>query len=56
MNSLEEIPFKILGPQEDPMKEVELVSAPELTLPDCLHLLQETEVRTTPQPLTVSTD
>ncbi|XP_061077212.1 ubiquitin-associated protein 1-like [Conger conger] len=44
MNSLEEIPFKIpAGPQEDPMKEVELVSAPELMLPDYLHLLQETE-------------
>ncbi|XP_035252378.1 ubiquitin-associated protein 1-like [Anguilla rostrata] len=44
MNSLEEIPFKIpAGPLEDPVKEVELISALELTLPDYLCLLQQTE-------------
>ncbi|KAJ8343936.1 hypothetical protein SKAU_G00312650 [Synaphobranchus kaupii] len=44
MNSLEEIPFKIPAePLEDPLKQVDLVSAPELTLPDYLHVLQETE-------------
>ncbi|KAG9341317.1 hypothetical protein JZ751_019421, partial [Albula glossodonta] len=40
MNSLEEVPFKIPA---WPLEETELVSAPELTLPDYLNLLQETE-------------
>ncbi|XP_051754831.1 LOW QUALITY PROTEIN: ubiquitin-associated protein 1-like [Ctenopharyngodon idella] len=44
MSSLDEVPFKIpLGVLEDAKEEVELLTAPEITLPDYLKILQETE-------------
>lgn len=45
MSCLDEVPFKIpLGVLEDAKEEVELLTAPEITLPDYLKILQETEV------------
>ncbi|XP_077084047.1 uncharacterized protein ubap1lb [Siphateles boraxobius] len=44
MSCLDEVPFKIpLGVLEDAEEEVELLTAPEITLPDYLKILQETE-------------
>ncbi|KAL1271861.1 hypothetical protein QQF64_030877 [Cirrhinus molitorella] len=44
MSCLEEVPLKIpLGFLEDAEEEVELITAPEITLPDYLKILQETE-------------
>ncbi|XP_042351526.1 ubiquitin-associated protein 1-like [Plectropomus leopardus] len=41
MNTLEDIPFTTpLGPLQE---EVQLVTAPDITLPDCHRILQETE-------------
>lgn len=45
MSCLDEVPFKIpLAVLEDAKEEVELLTAPEITLPDYLKILQETEV------------
>ena len=48
MTSLEEVPFKSpLGPLQElgPLGgEIELVTAPEFTIPDHLQILQDTEV------------
>lgn len=42
MNALEEVPFQTtLGPLEE---EVELVTAPDITVPDCHQILRDTEV------------
>nr|XP_021333391.1 ubiquitin-associated protein 1-like isoform X2 [Danio rerio] len=44
MSCLDEVSFKIpLGFLEDAKEEVELISAPEIPLPDYLKILQETE-------------
>ncbi|XP_066557638.1 ubiquitin-associated protein 1-like [Amia ocellicauda] len=44
MNSLEEVPFKIpAGCLDESLQEVELVSAPEVNIPDYLQILQETQ-------------
>ncbi|XP_016140373.1 ubiquitin-associated protein 1-like [Sinocyclocheilus grahami] len=44
MSCLDEVPFKMpLGFLEDAKEEVELIPAPEITLPDYLKILQETE-------------
>ncbi|KAK7170839.1 hypothetical protein R3I94_000906 [Phoxinus phoxinus] len=44
MSCLDEVPFKIpLGVLEDAKEEVELLTAPEIALPDYLKILQETE-------------
>uniref|UniRef100_A0A672QUL4 Ubiquitin associated protein 1 like n=2 Tax=Sinocyclocheilus grahami TaxID=75366 RepID=A0A672QUL4_SINGR len=44
MSCLDEVPFKIpLGFLENAKEEVELITAPEITLPDYLKILQETE-------------
>ncbi|XP_036390589.1 ubiquitin-associated protein 1-like [Megalops cyprinoides] len=44
MNSLEELPFRIpVWQLQETMERVEKVSAPEITLPDYLQILQETE-------------
>ncbi|XP_031715872.1 ubiquitin-associated protein 1-like [Anarrhichthys ocellatus] len=41
MNSLEDVPFlSILGPLEE---EVQLVTAPDITIPDCHRILRDTE-------------
>ncbi|KAG7468128.1 hypothetical protein MATL_G00139570 [Megalops atlanticus] len=46
MNSLDEVPFKIpTGSLEGTLEEVELVTVPELTIPDHLQILQETEYK-----------
>ncbi len=45
MSCLDEVPFKIpLGFLEEAKEEFELIAAPEITLPDYLTILQETEV------------
>lgn len=45
MSCLDEVPFKIpLGFLGEPKEEIELLTAPEITLPDYLKILQETEV------------
>lgn len=45
MSSVEEVPFKIpLGALGEVQEEVDLVPAPDITLPDYLTILQETEV------------
>lgn len=42
MNALEDVPFQtLLGPLRE---EVELVTAPDVTVPDCHRILRETEV------------
>lgn len=42
MNSLEQVPFQTqLGPLD---KEVRLVTAPDIVLPDCAQILRDTEV------------
>ncbi|KPP77591.1 ubiquitin-associated protein 1-like [Scleropages formosus] len=44
MNFLDEVPFKIPnGSPEEPVEEIQLVSVPELTVPDYLQILRETE-------------
>ncbi|XP_067308049.1 ubiquitin-associated protein 1-like [Pseudorasbora parva] len=44
MSCLDEVPFKIpLGILEDAKEEVELLTAPEITLPNYLKILHETE-------------
>ncbi|KAL4622654.1 ubiquitin-associated protein 1-like [Arapaima gigas] len=46
MNGLDEVPFKVpLGLLEGPLEEIVLVSASELTIPDHLQILQETEYK-----------
>lgn len=46
MACLDEVPFKIpLGSLKEVKEEVDLVTAPEITVPDYLKALQETEVR-----------
>lgn len=45
MSCLDEVPFKtLLGSLEGPREEVELITAPDITVPDYLTILQETEV------------
>lgn len=45
MSCLDEVPFKIpLGFLGEAKEEIELLTAPEITLPDYLKILQETEV------------
>lgn len=45
MSWLDEVPIKIpLGLLEEVKEEVELVTAPEITVPDYLKILLETEV------------
>lgn len=42
MNTLEDVPFQsLLGPLEE---EVQVVTAPDITVPDCPQILRETEV------------
>ncbi|KAM9422413.1 ubiquitin-associated protein 1-like [Salvelinus alpinus] len=44
MSCLDEVPFKtLLGSLEGPREEVELITAPDITVPDYLTILQETE-------------
>ncbi|XP_045081408.1 ubiquitin-associated protein 1-like [Coregonus clupeaformis] len=44
MSCLDDIPFKtLLGSLEGPREEVELITAPDITVPDYLTILQETE-------------
>ncbi|XP_062327947.1 ubiquitin-associated protein 1-like [Osmerus eperlanus] len=44
MSSLDEVPIKtLLGTLEEAKEEVDLVTAPEITVPDYLTILQETE-------------
>uniref|UniRef100_W5N9T0 Ubiquitin associated protein 1 like n=1 Tax=Lepisosteus oculatus TaxID=7918 RepID=W5N9T0_LEPOC len=44
MNCLEEVPFKIpAGSLDEPLEEVQLVSAPELNIPDDIQILQQTQ-------------
>ncbi|KAM3608976.1 uncharacterized protein V6R79_007899 [Siganus canaliculatus] len=43
MNSLEDVPFQtLLGPLQE---EMQLVTAPDIVLPDCQQILQETEYK-----------
>lgn len=45
MSCLDEVPFKtLLGSLEGPREEVELITGPDITVPDYLTILQETEV------------
>lgn len=45
MSSVEEVPFKIpLGGLGEVQEEADLITAPDITLPDYLTILQETEV------------
>lgn len=45
MSCLDEVPLKIpLGFLEEVKEEVKLITAPEITVPDYLNILQETEV------------
>ena len=45
MNSAEEVPFKIpLGVLGEVTEEVGLITMPDITVPDYLNILQETEV------------
>lgn len=42
MNALEDVPFQtMLGPLEE---EVQLVTAPDITVPDCQQILRDNEV------------
>lgn len=42
MNTLEDVPFQtLLGPLEE---EVQLVTAPDITVPDCQQILRDNEV------------
>lgn len=42
MNPVEDVPFQtLLGPLKE---EVRLVTAPDITLPDCGRILQDTKV------------
>lgn len=42
MNILEDVPFQTpLGPLQE---DVQMVTAPDVTVPDCHQILQETEV------------
>ncbi|XP_071752746.2 uncharacterized protein LOC139909511 [Centroberyx gerrardi] len=42
MNSLEDVPFQTpLGSLAEPMKQLELVTAPDITIPDYLQMLQD---------------
>lgn len=42
MSTLEDVPFQtLLGPLEE---EVQLVTAPDITVPDCQQILQDNEV------------
>lgn len=43
MNTLEDVPFQtLLGPLEE---DVQLVTAPDITIPDCHRILRDTEVK-----------
>lgn len=43
MNMLEDVPFQTeLGPLEE---EMQLLPAPDITLPDCRQIMKETEVK-----------
>lgn len=42
MNTLEDVPFQtLLGPLEE---EMQLVTAPDISIPDCHRILRDTEV------------